>query len=112
MAIPLALTGCTFKRDAANDRAAYAGIRVRRFAGPVTITGCQVFPGLNDDGTGALTPYQALRVTGGSRAVLAGCYLHGHRRAWTADDTSSVICDRTTTWATGPTSGPVIVAGP
>ena len=71
-----------------------------------------MFPGLNDDGTGALTPYQALRVTGGSRAVLAGCYLHGHRRAWHADDTSSVICDRTTTWATGPTSGPVIVAGP
>jgi hypothetical protein len=112
VAIPLALTGCTFKRDAANNRTAYAGIRVRRFAGPVTITGCQVFPGLNDDGTGALTPYQAIRVTGGSRAVLAGCYLHGHRRAWHADSSSSVICDRTTTWARGPTSGPVIVAGP
>jgi len=51
-------------------------------------------------------------VTGGSRVVLAGCYVHGHRRAWDADGTSSVICDRTTTWVKGPTSGPVIVAGP
>src|SRR5690348_4165600 len=74
VAIPLALTGCTFKRDGANNRAAYAGIRVRRFAGPVTITGCQVFPGVNDDGSGRLTPHQAIRVTGGGRAVLAGCY--------------------------------------
>ena len=113
MAIPLALTGCTFKRDGANNRTAYAGIRIRRFAGPVTITGCQVFPGVNDDGTGDLTPYQAIRVTGGSRAVLAGCYLHGRQRAWHTDASSSVIHDRTTTtWARGPTSDPVHVAGP
>ncbi len=112
VAIPLALTGCTFKRDAANNRTAYAGIRIRRFAGPVTITGCQVFPGLDDDGAGQLTPHQAIRVSGGSRAVLAGCYLQGHQRAWHADGSSSIIYDRTTTWAKGPTNAPVLVAGP
>ena len=112
VAIPLAVTGCTFKRDAANNHTAYAGIRIRRFAGPVTVTGCQVFPGLNDDGTGALTPYQAIRVTGGSRAILAGCYLHGRRRAWHADGASSIVYDPTTTWASGPTSDPAAVAGP
>jgi hypothetical protein len=112
VAIPLSLTGCTFKRDAASNGAAYAGIRVRRFAGPLTITGCQVFPGVNDDGTGTASPYQAIRVTGGSRAVLAGCYLQGHRHAWHADSASSVSYDRSTTWAEGPTSAPVIVAGP
>ena len=112
VAIPLALTGCTFKRDAANNAAAYAGIRLRRFAGPVTITGCQVFPGVNDDGSGPLTPYQAIRVTGGSRAILAGCYLHGHRRGWHADSSSSIVHERTTTWAKGLTSAPVVVDGP
>ncbi len=112
VAIPLALTGCTFKRDGANDRTAYAGIRVRRFPGPITITGCQVFPGLDDDGTGEVTPHQAIRVTGRSRAVLAGCYLQGHEHSWHVDAPSGVVYDRTTTWAKGPTSRPVIVAGP
>ena len=112
VAIPLAVTGCTFKRDAANNHTAYAGIRIRRFAGPVIITGCQVFPGVNDDGTGDLTPYQAIRVTGGSRAVLAGCYLHGRQRAWHADGSSSVVYDGITTWASGLTSDPVTVTGP
>jgi hypothetical protein len=112
VAIPLALTGCTFRRDAANNRAAYAGIRIRRFAGPVTITGCQVFPGADDDGTGELTPHQAIRVTGRSRAVLSGCYLQGHRHAWDADTSSSVRYDRATTWAKGPTSAPVPLTGP
>jgi hypothetical protein len=112
VAIPLALTGCTFRRDAANNRTAYAGIRIRRFAGPVTITGCQVFPGVNDDATGRLTPYQAICVTGGSRAVLAGCYLQGRGRAGHADASSSLTYDSTTTWAKGLTDSPVIVTGP
>jgi hypothetical protein len=112
VAIPLALTGCTFKRDGANNRAAYAGIRVRQFAGPVTITGCQVFPGVNDDGSGRLTPHQAIRVTGGGRAVLAGCYLQGSKRAWDADASSSIVYDRTTTWVNGTTSVPRAAAGP
>ena len=112
VAIPLALTGCTFKRDAANSRAAYAGIRVRRFAGPITITGCQVFPGVNDDGSGRLTPHQAIRVTGGGRVVLAGCYLQGSKRAWDADEASSIVYERTTTWASGPTSAPLSADGP
>ncbi len=71
-----------------------------------------MFPGLNDDGTGKHTPPQAIRVTGGSRAVLAGCYLQGHKRAWHADGSSSIIYDRTTTWASGPANAPVNVAGP
>jgi hypothetical protein len=112
LAIPLSLTGCTFKRDGASDDAGHAGIRIRDFPGPVTITGCQVFPGLNDDGTGEVTPRQAIRVTGGSRAVFAGCYLQGRKRAWQADSSSATSYDRTTTWASGPTSAPVIVAGP
>jgi hypothetical protein len=112
LAIPLSVTGCTFKRDAASGSAGGAGIRIRDFPGTVTITGCQVFPGLNDDGTGEVTPRQAVRVTGGGRAVFAGCYLQGRQRAWQAGSASAVIYDRTTTWAKGPTSAPVIVAGP
>ena len=112
VAIPLSLTGCTFKRDGANNAPAYAGIRLRRFAGPVTITGCQVFPGVNDDGSGRLTPHQAIRVTGGGRAVLAGCYLQGSKRAWDVDDSSSIVHDRTTTWVNGTTSAPRAVTGP
>ena len=53
--IPLALTGCTSKRDAASNDTICAGIRIRNFGGTITITGCQVFPGLNDDGTGKVT---------------------------------------------------------
>jgi hypothetical protein len=64
LAIPLSVTGCTFKRDGASGSAGGAGIRIRDFPGTVTITGCQVFPGLNDDGTGEVTPRQAIRVTG------------------------------------------------
>jgi hypothetical protein len=112
LAIPLALTGCTFRRDVWSNDTDCAGIGVRNFGGTITITGCQVFPGLNDDGTGDVTPHRAIRVTGGSRAVLAGCYLQGYEHAWDADGSSSIICDRTTTWAEGPTSAPVIVAGP
>jgi hypothetical protein len=112
VAIPLALTGCTFRRDAGNNGTAYAGIRIRRFPGPVTVTGCQVFPGVNDDGTGDLTPFQAIRVTGGSWAVLAGCYLQGRAHSWHVDSASSVRYDRTTTWAKGPTTAPLLVPGP
>jgi hypothetical protein len=67
---------------------------------------------LDDDGAGQLTPRQAIRVTGGSRAVFAGCYLQGRKHAWQADRSSSTTYDRTTTWAKGPTSAPVIVTGP
>ena len=112
LAIPLSVTGCTFKRDGASGSAGGAGIRIRDFPGTVTITGCQVFPGLNDDGTGEVTPRQAIRVSGGGRAVFAGCYLQGRQRAWQAGRASAISYDRTTTWAKGPTSAAVIVGGP
>jgi hypothetical protein len=51
-------------------------------------------------------------MTGGSRAVFAGCYLQGRKHACQADRSSSTIYDRTTTWAKGPTSAPIIIAGP
>lgn len=112
VAIPLSLTGCTFKRDAAGNSRDHAGICLRNFAGPVTITGCQVFPGLNDDGSGSSTPHQALHVTGGSRVILAGCYLHGQHQAWHRDRSSSVTHERTTTWVRGATHAPANVPGP
>jgi hypothetical protein len=110
--IPLSLTGCTFKRDGASADPGCAGIGVRDFGGTITFTGCQVFPGLNDDGSGDVTPHQAIRLVRSSRTVLAGCYLQGYQRAWDTDRSSQVSYDRTTTWAQGPTSSPVMVDGP
>jgi hypothetical protein len=51
-------------------------------------------------------------MTGGSRAVFAGCYLHGRKHACQSDRSSSIIYDRTTTWAKEPTSAPIIITGP
>jgi hypothetical protein len=111
--IPLSLTGCTFKRDAAGGgEADCAGLGAGNFPGPVTITGCQVFPGVNDDGSGRLTPRHAIHITGGSHAVVTGCYLQGAEHAWHADRRSRLVCDQTTTWARGPTHAPEILTGP
>jgi hypothetical protein len=110
--IPLSLTGCTFKRDGAGNDTAHAGICLSGFAGPVTVTGCQVFPGVNDDGSGSPSPHQAIGVTGGSRVILSGCYLHGDQRSWQCDRGSSVTHSGSTTWVRGATHAPVTVAGP
>ncbi len=72
LAIPLALTGCTFKRDAANNGSGHAGIRIRNFAEHPVGHCPQVPPVLLEPlrHPGTLGRPSAHR----SRPLLAGCH--------------------------------------
>jgi hypothetical protein len=108
--VPLLLTGCSFKRDGAAGGTTYAGLALSGYPGPAVAAGCVVFPGVNDDGSGIPSPHNGLSIGGTERALLSGCYIQGHSRAWTVD--SSPLVHTACAWAEGPTNARVIVAGP
>lgn len=75
---PVTIVGCTFRRDGASDTTTgYAGININGAAEPVTITGCTVYPGTNDDGTGNATPKYGISVTSATGPVsINGGHFH------------------------------------
>ena len=111
--IPLTLCGCVLRRDGSDGGNNRAGINVTGYSATVAITGCEVHPGSNDDGTGRYSPYNAIRATSGSRLQLSGGYLQSTTSPWYKDGTSSIVYPANgVTFARGNNNAPVIVAGP
>ena len=115
-AVPLTLSGCVLRRDGSDGGNNRAGINVTGYfngstPATVAVTGCEVHPGSNDDGSGKYSPYNTIRATNNSRIRVTGGYYQSATTAWYKDSTSAIVatgCD----FATGPVNAPVLVAGP
>jgi len=74
---PITITGCSFRRDGSGATSSgYAGININTSTQPVTITGCQVYPGTSDSGTGNASPQYGLSVTGVTSVSVSGSHFH------------------------------------
>jgi hypothetical protein len=74
---PVTFIGCTFRRDGkASTSAGYAGININGSTEPITITGCQIYPGTDDDGTGNASPQYGISVTGATSVSIGGVHAH------------------------------------
>jgi Pectate lyase superfamily protein len=115
--VPVILSGCAFRRDGRNKDAGggdFAGIDVTGYPGVVQISGCAVFPGVNDDGSGANSPQTGLNVSSTAplkaTVIVSGSYIHAAAAAITDDGLGTVLLDHATALATGPTSAPSITS--
>lgn len=113
--VTLTLSGCSFRRDGANAGSgggSYAAIQANSYPGQLIITGCQVFPGVNDDGSGTNSPQFALAMTGSTYVQVSGCSFQAATTAISDDGTNTaVVYDAATSLATGTTASPTIVNG-
>lgn len=74
---PILVSGCTFRRDGRNSTSgSYAAINVAAAVAPVILTGFSVFVGVNDDGTGNLSPQFGLAVTGSTSVSYSDAFIH------------------------------------
>jgi hypothetical protein len=115
--VPVILSGCAFRRDGRNKDAGgggFAGIDVTGYPGVVQVSGCTVFPGVNDDGTGTNSPQTGLNVasTTALRAtvIVSGSYIQAAGAAIADDGLGTVLLDSSTALATGTTSAPSITS--
>lgn len=108
--VPLQLVGCCFRRDGKNNNtggANLAGLYIHNYVDIVQISGCNVFPGVDDDGTGTNSPQTGLRLASnsGGIAVMASCsYFQGQSNGIIDDQTSNICFDGTVVTDTGGTS--------
>ena len=113
-AVPLTLSGCVLRRDGSDGGNNRAGINVTGYfngstPATVALTGCEVHPGSNDDGSGKYPPTKR---SGGRTTHASGRPAATDQSATTAgskDSTSAIVatgCD----FATGPVNAPVLVA--
>lgn len=113
--VPILLSGCYFRRDGANGGAGgggYAAVYANGYPGAVIITGCVVFPGVNDDGTGAVSPQFGLKMSRSSYVQVSGCRFHAASTPVSDDGTNrQVVYDGATSFATGPTRSPAATGG-
>jgi hypothetical protein len=117
-ALPVVLSGCTFRRDGSDGDTNNAGITIYGYPGPVQISGCTVWPGVGDDGDGNYSPNYGMRLANNNNAptaqvVVAGSYIQGHG-AFLSDDgtTLDVRWGPDVIGASGKTDGPPAVRGP
>jgi len=113
--LPVLLSGCCFRRDGANNGSGgggYAAVFANGYPGQVIMTGCVVFPGVDDNGAGTNSPQFGLKATGTAYVQVSGCRLHAASTPVSDDGTNTaVVYDGATSFATGPTSSPVSTPG-
>lgn len=117
--IPLTLSACVLRRDGRNGGSgggSYAGLYVTSYPSIVMVSGCNVFPGVDDDGTQAISPQYGLVLASNSTtetAVLVDCsYIQGASTAIVDDGTSSALFGPTVVTGTGTTFSPVVKVPP
>ncbi len=75
---PAVLNGLMLRRDGRNGGSGgggYAGLQLNAATIPVAVTGLSVFPGVDDDGTGANSPQYGVSATASSFLSVSGGYL-------------------------------------
>lgn len=110
---PLLLDAIALRRDGRNGESGgggFAGLNITAFPGSVIIGSIQVFPGVDDDGTGVNSPQYGLLLAGNNSsktAVLIGAgWIQGATTGISDDGTSNAQYG-SVVQATGPTSAPV-----
>jgi hypothetical protein len=81
----IVLTGCTLNRDGRNGGAGgggYAGLNVNTATCRVVATNLVVIPGLDDNGSGTLSPEYGVCVTDAAYLSIASGVLNGATAAW------------------------------
>jgi hypothetical protein len=72
---PVTFSGCTFRRDGRNSNSSgYSGINVNGSTQPIILSGCQVYPGTADDGSGIASPQYGLSATEATVQVNGGVW--------------------------------------
>jgi hypothetical protein len=127
--VPLILGNCDFRRDGCNTvdgvstgGGSFCGIEITSYpassgstdaAAVVQIGNCNVFPGVDDTGSGALSPQYGLRIHGNNNGlqVLVGTSYFQGASVGIGDDGSggATLYDLATLQATGSTSSPAIL---
>ena len=118
-ATPVLLSGCAFRRDGANGGSGgggYAGLHVHGFPSAVQVSGCTVFPGVSDTGTGTNAPQYGMLLAGGtagsSFVLVSGSYIQGATTAVSTDGTTVLQYDAAVVLGTGATTAPVLRSYP
>jgi hypothetical protein len=113
--LPVVLSACAFRRDGRHGNAgggAFAGIAISSYPGPVQISGCTVWPGVDDDGTGTPSPQYGLSLATNapmSQVVVAASYIQGADDFLNDDGTTPGIrWGPDVAGAHGPTSNPTL----
>jgi hypothetical protein len=106
--VPLVLSGCAFRRDGRNSDlggGGYAGLQITGYNSAVLVSGCNVFPGVNDDGTGVNSPQIGLLLNGNfglaSQIMLAGSYFQGATTGISDDNSGTTLYDGTVVAGSG-----------
>lgn len=74
---PILVSGCSFRRDGRTSTVGnYAAINVASATAPVILTGIGIFPGVNDDGAGNLSPQIGLAITGSASVSYSDAFIH------------------------------------
>jgi len=117
LGLPVVLSACAFRRDGRQDQAGggvFAGIAISSYPGPVQISGCTVWPGVDDDGTGTPSPnYGLILATNApkSQVVVAASYIQGAGTFLNDDGTTpDVRWGPDVVGAHGPSSKPTLRA--
>lgn len=77
--------GTMCRRDGRNGNAgggSFAGFAISSAATPVVINGLTVYPGVDDDGTGANSPQFGFSCTNSSNVIISNSYLHADTTAF------------------------------
>jgi hypothetical protein len=108
---PMTFSGCYARRDGRNGGVAFggtAGFQVVAATTPVILAGCVVFPGTDDDGTGANSPQSGVRVASSTWACLDASYIHGaNAHVVDGGGNGAFLIGSTVGRATGTTAAPV-----
>lgn len=74
---PIVISGCTFRRDGrASTSAGWAAICIASATAPISISGFNIYPGVNDDGAGNLSPQIGITVTGSTSVSYSDAFIH------------------------------------
>lgn len=107
---PINMNGCTHRRDGRNSTVSgFAAVSVATTATmPVAVNGIQVFPGVDDNGTGNLTPQIGVSApTGAPVTMVASGYIHAATTA--SSGGTNLFVSHIVGTATGTTATPTRV---
>jgi len=116
-AAPVILSGCAFRRDGRNGNAGggvLSGIFCTAFPNALQISGCQVWPGVDDDGSGVTSPQVGMILSSNNTnktfvQVGGATYIQGFNSAIIDDGTTAAtLYDLTVLAASGSTSAPTV----
>jgi hypothetical protein len=116
-ATPVVLSGCDFRRDGRNNNTGgggLAGIYVTAYPSSLQVSGCTVFPGIDDNSTGTTSPYYGMLLASNNSSktyvqVGGGTYIQGFNTAISDDgSTAETVYDLSVLAATGSTNAQAV----